>query len=277
VWVARRLGLTVSEVMLWVDGGMTMMEPERGWRQQVTVALGGPSVNVGIGVVMGFGWWLMRLTGMQEVGQTFWVGMWMSVVLVAFNLLPLWPLDGGHVLMAVAQHVVGMGRGRQICGTWGILIATVAMIGGMGRRDPVMFVLAIGLLWMNIELGEKGSRRLRAERKYGFMERGRCPYCDGRALAEPSGWCAKCEARCNLFDGACWNCGHTEGKVWCWTGCGAWSDVREWLERDAERGELWRTRGAVRGTEQAEEAKGRVNGSWRERYLMRVRGPGDLS
>lgn len=69
-------------------------------RDMVWVALAGPGINLLQALIWGLAWMVLASLGVQE---RFWVemcqaGVLVNVVMFAFNLFPLPPLDGGRVL-----------------------------------------------------------------------------------------------------------------------------------------------------------------------------------
>jgi Zn-dependent protease len=100
--VARRFGMQMRGITLFVFGGvaeMTDEPPSAG--AEFFMAIGGPIVSVVIGVCM----LAPTMVGatlhwpIEVVGVTGWLG-WINLVLVGFNLIPAFPLDGGRVLRA---------------------------------------------------------------------------------------------------------------------------------------------------------------------------------
>ena len=69
-------------------------------RDMVWVALAGPGVNLLQALVWGLAWLLMSSAGVQErfFVEMCQAGVLVNVVMFAFNLFPLPPLDGGRVL-----------------------------------------------------------------------------------------------------------------------------------------------------------------------------------
>jgi membrane-associated protease RseP (regulator of RpoE activity) len=94
----------------------------------------GPIGVVGVGRISGEAFSTARLTGMEKV--SFYLGLLASVnlVLFLFNLLPIYPLDGGHVAGALyekARATVARLRGRPDPGPFDI-----------ARLMPVAYVVA---------------------------------------------------------------------------------------------------------------------------------------
>ncbi len=103
---ARRYGIATKDITLLPMGGVARLEriPEEP-RQEMVVALAGPAVNVVIAAILFIG--LTLLGGWQTVDTlsvgkgSFWERlMIVNIILVVFNLLPAFPMDGGRVLRA---------------------------------------------------------------------------------------------------------------------------------------------------------------------------------
>ncbi len=104
--VARRYGLPIRGITLWIFGGVAEMGSEPpSPRAEFMMAIAGPITSIALGVVF-FGLhglskasgWPPPITGVLEyLGSINWL-------LAAFNLLPGFPLDGGRVLRSVLWH-----------------------------------------------------------------------------------------------------------------------------------------------------------------------------
>jgi Zn-dependent protease len=98
--VARRQGIAVKNITLFVLGGVSSIEKEASSpRREALLAGSGPLVSLTIGVLA------LLLAYMPGEPQTVhavlaYVGF-MNVLLAVFNLLPGFPLDGGRVLRAI--------------------------------------------------------------------------------------------------------------------------------------------------------------------------------
>jgi Zn-dependent protease/CBS domain-containing protein len=117
---ARREGLAIDGITLWLFGGVARFKgefPSAGAEFRIAVA--GPLVSLAIGV----GCMLVALAPLPTVvdGVVSWLG-YINLVLLVFNLLPALPLDGGRVLRAAlwkgrndfawaTRTAAGIGRG----------------------------------------------------------------------------------------------------------------------------------------------------------------------
>jgi Zn-dependent protease len=98
--VARRAGLAVRGITLWLLGGVAQLEDEPATPgDELRVALVGPAVSLGLAVAFGLAGLAGTLAGLPAVAVS--VAAWLAVAnaaLAVFNLLPAAPLDGGRVL-----------------------------------------------------------------------------------------------------------------------------------------------------------------------------------
>ncbi len=107
--VARAGGLSISRVTLFLFGGVSQLEDEpRTPRQELLMSLAGPVASL---VLAGVFW--LAGYGLREAGASGAVLVpveYLSLInfyLVAFNILPGYPLDGGRVLRAIIWGVTG--------------------------------------------------------------------------------------------------------------------------------------------------------------------------
>jgi len=105
--VARRGGIDVKEITLFIFGGVsqTKSEPDDPW-MEFRMALAGPALSIALAV--GF-WVLARITalamGPAPVVALFGYLAFINLILGLFNLAPGFPLDGGRVLRSVIWAV----------------------------------------------------------------------------------------------------------------------------------------------------------------------------
>jgi Zn-dependent protease len=102
--VARRHGIGVNGIVLWLLGGVSKLEGEPSEaRTELEVAAAGPAMSLGLALVF---FALSRVTGIGHPASLAaaglgWLG-WVNGALAVFNLIPAFPLDGGRVLRALA-------------------------------------------------------------------------------------------------------------------------------------------------------------------------------
>jgi len=147
IFAARRYGIRTPDVTLLPIGGVASMErmPEKP-AQEIVVALAGPAVNLIIAfvLIMALG---LRFNPAQMSLETLHASFWAqvavaNVILLIFNLIPAFPMDGGRVLRAVLAIWLGFGPATRIAARIGQGLAVVfAILGLMG--NPFLILIAV--------------------------------------------------------------------------------------------------------------------------------------
>jgi len=101
--VARRLGLSIRGITLFFFGGVAEMDSEPpSPAAEFFVAIAGPAVSLGIGIFCATTNFLfLSGAGLAAVSALVGYLAFINVILVAFNMMPAFPLDGGRVLRSV--------------------------------------------------------------------------------------------------------------------------------------------------------------------------------
>jgi len=114
--VAMRNGIGISSIQLWIFGGMARMDREADSPStELKVALAGPAVTAAIAIVLaavgtavagpsGF-WEAVVLETRSGVSGPMALVAWLvtiNLLILVFNLLPAYPMDGGRVARALA-------------------------------------------------------------------------------------------------------------------------------------------------------------------------------
>jgi Zn-dependent protease/predicted transcriptional regulator len=131
--VARRLGIPVESITLFLFGGVstTKAEPSRP-RDEFLMAVVGPLTSLALA---GVAWLVVNVTGDLIAGPVrYAIGYlgWINLYLGLFNLLPGYPLDGGRVLRAILWQTSGsQTRGTRGAARSGRAIAMVMIAVGI--------------------------------------------------------------------------------------------------------------------------------------------------
>jgi Zn-dependent protease/CBS domain-containing protein len=103
--LARRFGMRVRDITLFIFGGASTLEGEaKGPRDEALIAAAGPLTSLAIGAAMlGLG----AITGQEQLMAIFgWLGF-INISLGLFNLIPGFPMDGGRILRAIIWRIRG--------------------------------------------------------------------------------------------------------------------------------------------------------------------------
>ena len=100
--VARRHGIEVEEIDLWLLGGVSRMRGEaHDPRDELRYALAGPAVTAVIAACFGVVALLLPSSTPAVVRALVEYQVFVNGLILVFNLLPAFPLDGGRVLRAL--------------------------------------------------------------------------------------------------------------------------------------------------------------------------------
>lgn len=145
---ARHYGVKTRDITLLPVGGIARLEsiPVKPM-QEFWVAVAGPAVNVVIAAML-FILLLplgaeQHLTGIQpDQGRFLARLMWVNLFIVAFNLLPAFPMDGGRILRSLLAARIGRPRATVIAASIGQAMAVGLGIIGF-FTNPILFIIAI--------------------------------------------------------------------------------------------------------------------------------------
>jgi Zn-dependent protease/CBS domain-containing protein len=104
-WQARREGMEIDGITLWLFGGVSRFKTRFTTAgAEFRIAIAGPLVSLVLGVVFV----LIALAGLPSAvdGVAAWLG-YINLSLLVFNLIPALPLDGGRVLRAALWQARG--------------------------------------------------------------------------------------------------------------------------------------------------------------------------
>lgn len=146
--VARRLGIPVKDITLFIFGGVSSLGAEpTDAKQEFKVAIVGPLTSFAIGIIAG----IIALIGLlNDLEDTvpFAIAEYLFVINIAvgiFNMLPGFPLDGGRVLRAALWGRSGnMLRATRWASTAGTVISFGLIAIGV---VSILFGSFIGGVW----------------------------------------------------------------------------------------------------------------------------------
>ena len=143
---ARRYGIDTQDINLLPIGGVARLErmPEDP-KQELVVAAAGPAVNVAIAGVL---FLLILVTGQSQLdishhvtGSNFLSDLLViNIILVVFNLIPAFPMDGGRVLRALLAFKMKRAKATQVAASIGQLLAIGFILFGLFYNPFLLFI-----------------------------------------------------------------------------------------------------------------------------------------
>jgi len=140
----RQVGGQANKIVLWPLGGVAYIEPPPRPGATLWSIAAGPLVNVVLGSVFFFlGTW-GRHAGWRVAAPNAYMLIWttfgVNFGLLIFNLLPIYPLDGGQILRSLLWFALGPARS----------LKTVALLGLFGAAALVVAAIWLQSFWIGV-------------------------------------------------------------------------------------------------------------------------------
>ncbi len=177
--IARREGLQAKAIVLLPIGGITLLDDARpvtatasgkvAWQRDIRIAVAGPLVNIGIALIAGAvvlarfpeaHLWTKPFIHSNHLLRSL---VWMNFYLGAFNLLPAYPMDGGHILRAVfSRHMDPVQATRRAVSIAHALAPLVIVVGMLllfqgGYPDSYLVVTLGFFLLIGAQVEERSA------------------------------------------------------------------------------------------------------------------------
>jgi uncharacterized protein (TIGR03067 family) len=233
VLACRQVGGLANRIVLWPLGGVALVQPPPRPGAFLWCIAAGPLVNVllvpptvGLALLAHFAHWGQAAPDFARFLNALAI---INGVLLAFNLLPIYPLDGGQILQALLWFLVGRAHSLMV----------VTVLGIVGAVGLLLLALWVGATWVSIiagfallaSLGGFGQacsrmRMLKARRHEGVA----CPSCGSAPPVGPYWLCPRCHQRFDFFEhaGRCPHCDAAQESVPCQE-CGRRHPYEEWV------------------------------------------------
>lgn len=165
-FAARAVGVPVRSVVLWLLGGLTNMayKPEKP-AHRFFIYSAGPLMNMLLAflcvaayvvVLMFFPIASQDITAflwLQTLSTLFFSLAIVNLVLIVFNLLPVYPLDGGNILHAAMEWMFGKTNADRITLFLGIPVLALLIVFAVFARDYILLafctLIAISISTLN--------------------------------------------------------------------------------------------------------------------------------
>ena len=147
----RQVGGTADRIVLWPLGGVAYVNPPPRPGAVLWSIAAGPLVNVVlVPVTLGLLWFVPQAVppALTDLVASFCrVVVVLNLVLLIFNILPIYPLDGGQMLHALLWFVIGRVRSLMVCSAIGVVGAVgLAVLGFfLGNYWLVVVAAFIGM------------------------------------------------------------------------------------------------------------------------------------
>jgi len=159
---SRSVGGHSDRIMLWPLGGIAFVRtPPVPWKVLWSIAAG-PLVNVAL-FPLTLAVYLALRPGDQQADSMLaslaFVVMLMNMALLCFNMMPVYPLDGGQILRALLWFAIGPVRSLHVAANVGIVGAVAGILLAFRINDLFLALIAIFLCWQAF-LGRRMARMM---------------------------------------------------------------------------------------------------------------------
>ncbi len=235
----RSVGGQANQIVLWPFGGVAYVAAPQRPGAQLWSIFAGPLVNIVLLPILSGLWWFADSAGWADTApnvlnyfEDIW---WINLTLLVFNMLPIYPLDGGQIFRSLLWFVLGPVRSLMVATIVGFIgiacLAALAILSIFLVPGSGIWLLAICVfIFLNCFQGFKHAREMLRMAKAPRYEGYHCPLCK---TAPPVGefWsCGKCRKK---FDAiatqlACPHCGTQYERIACFQ-CGTANPLVDWI------------------------------------------------
>jgi Zn-dependent protease len=181
----RQVGGKADRIMLWPLGGVAFVQPPPRPGALLWSIAAGPLVNVVLVPVTAMAYIGAKAGGLEAdypdlVTLLGWIAS-INAGLLIFNMLPIYPLDGGQILQALLWFVVGRARSLKAAGIIGLLGA-VGVIGlAVLAQDAWLGLIAAFVAWQAWNGFRLGSRLQHLQPSFDVLARGYTALNEGKS------------------------------------------------------------------------------------------------
>jgi len=144
-YVAKRNGLKISDITLYLFGGVSAMEEvPRNPSVELVMALAGPLTSIVIGILFGALWFALPgvLWDSLVWGPIVYLMFYLNLALGIFNILPAFPMDGGRVLRSLlAMRMPYIGATRIAVGIGKLFAYIMGILGLLMGLNGIWFII----------------------------------------------------------------------------------------------------------------------------------------
>jgi Zn-dependent protease/predicted RNA-binding Zn-ribbon protein involved in translation (DUF1610 family) len=225
----RSVGGEANRILLWPLGGVAYVSPPARPGAVLWSIAAGPLVNVALLPLLFGASVLFRAAQGIPHDLIVFIGAVtrLNIVLLVFNLLPIYPLDGGKILQSLLWFPIGRIWSLRVATVVGLLGTVAVALLGFTSGSTWLIVLALYGGWQCVN-GFRTAAALNAWANLPRRAEFKCPNC-GKPPVIMAGWKCGCGAMFDTFATGfqCPQCGSLFSSTTC-PECRTSSDPRTW-------------------------------------------------
>jgi Zn-dependent protease len=228
----RSVGGRANQIILWPLGGVAYVDPPPRPGATLWSIAAGPLVNVALAPILFGLYWLSRSLGwpvtMHDAYSLVRAALGIDIGLLIFNILPIYPLDGGQILRSLLWFPLGRARSLLVATIVGFFGVAAFIWFAIRQQDGWLAAIAVFMLmncWSGLQQARAMLRLAKQPKRQGFA----CPACKA---SPPLGDVWKCSQCGQFFDtfqhqGVCPHCAAYYSATRCME-CGETRPIAEW-------------------------------------------------
>lgn len=228
----RQVGGEAHQIVLWPLGGVAFVSPPPRPGATLWSIAAGPLVNVGLAPIFAAFLYAASHAGIRASSPDLWHFIFaLNVIngsLLVFNLLPIYPLDGGQILRSLLWFGYGRARSLQISSIIGLIGVAGFAVWAVMAGDIWLGIIAFFVgqqCWMGLREAKFINAIDRLPRHANFA----CPSCHAAPPGGPIWPCRQCRRGFDPFstNAVCPHCGTAHPTTLC-INCGTSHPIAEW-------------------------------------------------
>ena len=235
----RQVGGQANEIVLWPLGGIAFVQPPARPGAVLWSIAAGPLVNLILVPVTFAAYIAAELNGItgddKGLGHFLLMLAGINLGLLIFNMLPIYPLDGGQIVQALLWFVIGRAKSLLVVSILGLIVG-VAVIGvALWFRDYWTVVMAAFVAYRCWAGFQQARFLIQLDRMPRHLDAA-CPSCGAHPLQGPFWECDHCRARFDTFlhNAQCPRCGAQFSLTACFE-CQKVHPIFAWFNRQRDR------------------------------------------
>lgn len=232
----RSVGGQANQILLWPFGGVAYVNPPQRPGAMLWSIAAGPLVNVALAPILYAALYAARAAGLHSSSPDayhFLVSvLYIDIGLLLFNILPVYPLDGGQILRSLLWFPFGRGRSLLFATAFGFLGVAGFIAFAVYTRSVWLGAIALYMgmnCWASFRAALAIRQMEKLPRRPGFA----CPSCRTAPPIGPFWQCGQCTQHFDTFEtgSVCPYCGARYATTMC-LDCQEQSPIAAWAKGD---------------------------------------------
>lgn len=223
----RSVGGEAERITLWPLGGVAFVKPPPRPGALLWSIVAGPLVNVAV-LAISIPLFMQYVHDPSPFGRLIVIGLfWQNLILLVFNLLPIYPLDGGQIVRALLWFAIGRANSLAVAAWIGLVVAGLGCVAALAFQSwwlALIAAFAVLQSWAGIARAKRLREATQAPHYMGVA----CPSCGAAPPAGPF-WRCECGQAFDPFQtgAVCPACGRAHAQTAC-PECDRRAPIAQW-------------------------------------------------